>query len=97
MLPAFSKVIEGIVFNKIMSLLSINNILYERQYGFRPEHSIIHPLLHLVNTLAKADNLRRKEMTLTILWDSSKAFDLINHGMLIRKLEFYGTREIVKE
>ena len=97
MLPAFRKVIERIVFNKIMSFLSINNILYEHQYGFRPKHSIIHPLLHLVNTLAKADNVRPKEMTLTILCDSSKAFEVINHGMLIRKLQFYGTRGIVKE
>jgi len=80
-----------------MSFLSINNILYEHQYGFRPKHSIIHPLLHLVNTLAKADNVRPKEMTLTILCDSSKAFEVINHGMLIRKLQFYGTRGIVKE
>ena len=36
MLPAFSKVIERIMFNKIMSFLKSNNISYEHQYGFRP-------------------------------------------------------------
>ena len=88
MLPAFSKLIE--MFNKTMSFLNSNNILSEHQYGFRPKHNTIHPLLHLINTCAKADNLRPKEMSLIILCDLSKAFDVINHGILIRKLEFYG-------
>ena len=97
MLPAFSKAIERIMFNKIMSLLNSNKILCEHQFGFCPKHCTIHPLLHLNNKCAKADNLRPKEMTLTILCDLSKAFDVINHGKLVGKLEFYGIWRIVKD
>ena len=97
MLPSFSKVIERIMFHKIMSFLKSNNILYEHQYGFLPKHSTIHLLLHLINTCAKTDNLRHKEMTLTIQYDLSKAFHVINHGILIRKIEFYGIRATVKD
>ena len=72
-------------------------MFYDHPYGFRPKHSTIHPFLHLTKKFAKADNLRPKEMTPTVLHDISKAFDVINHSMLIRKLEFYGIRGIVND
>ena len=47
LLPTFSKLLEKIVFKQLMSFLTGQNILYDHQYGFRPKHSIIHPIIHL--------------------------------------------------
>ena len=40
-----------------MKFLNANNILYRHQYGFRAKHSTIHPVLHLLNHCAEANNI----------------------------------------
>ena len=48
----FLKSMKKIMFKKIMSFLNSQNILYKHQYGFRPKHSTIHPIIHLLNNCA---------------------------------------------
>ena len=48
LLPAFSKLLEKIVHRQFMTFFAEHNIFYEHQYGFRPKHSTIHPIIHFV-------------------------------------------------
>ena len=79
-----------------MSFLNSQNILYKNQYGFRPKHPTIHPLIHLLNKCAESANSKPKKLTMSIFCYLSKAFDVISHNILIKKLEYYGIRGIVK-
>ena len=49
LLTAFSKLLEKIMYDEVISDLNVNKLLYEHQYGFRSGHSTIHPIIHLLN------------------------------------------------
>ena len=68
-------------------------ILYEGQYGFRAGRSCEHALLNAQNTLSRS--LSKKQVSLLLLIDFSKAFDLVEHDVLLIKLIHYGIRGII--
>lgn len=86
LLPSLSKIYEKVMSNKIMSYLNSQNILYKHQYGFKPKCSTIHPILHLLDKCATDNNLKPKQITLSVLCDLSKAFYVINHKILLKNL-----------
>ena len=79
-----------------MNYFDSNNLFYQHQYGFRPKRTTSHPIIQLLNKCASDNNLKPKHLTATIVCDLSKAFDVINHNILIRKLDHYGIRDIAK-
>ena len=92
LLSVFSKIYEKIMHNRVLDFLNENNLLFEMQYGFRPGRSCEHALLQAQNHII--DTLNKKQVALLLLIDFSKAFDIVEHPVLLYKLNHLGIRGI---
>ena len=92
LLTAFSKIYEKLMYCRILKFLESNNSLFEMQYGFRPGRTCEHALLNAQNSFLKS--LSKHQISLLLLIDFSKAFDMVEHSILIKKLEHYGIRGV---
>jgi hypothetical protein len=90
LLPCFSKILERLVYNRLDNFLTSFNILHNNQYGFRKQHSTDLALLDIYNKISSS--LALNYHTIGIFLDLSKAFDTINHDILLSKLHHYGIR-----
>ena len=91
-LPVFGKIFEKLIYNRLYSFLTSQNILNENQFGFRKGHSTNHALNYSISKIQKA--LNNKKHVLGIFIDLSKAFDTIDHEILLHKLHNYGIRGV---
>ena len=90
-LSVLSKIIERHVHDQIYKHLSEHNLLYEYQSGFRPQHSCEAALLQMIDTWLKA--IDDNQLVGTIFLDLQKAFDVVDHSILVKKLGLYGLSE----
>jgi len=89
-LPSFSKIFEKIVYNRLMSYLTNSNILINNQFGFRNRYSTAMAVIEMVDKIS--DAIDNKYYSLGVFIDLSKAFDTLDHNILLGKLEYYSIR-----
>jgi len=93
LLPCFSKILERLVFNRCIQHINKHDILNSKQFGFRSNHSTSMAVTELVDKVNNA--IEKGETTIAVYLDLSKAFDTINHNILLYELDHYGFRGIV--
>ena len=87
----FTQIFEKCIYNQLINYIEKHKIIFQFQYGFRKGHSTAQAITEITNTLRAVDN---NLYTCGVFLDFSKAFDAINHTILLSILEAYGIRGI---
>ena len=86
-LPTVSKLIGKCVDSQFSVCLNNFDLLYKSQSGFRPKHSTESALIHMNDSWLRAVNVGK--IIGCVLVEFRKAFDLVDHNILLKKLECY--------
>ena len=91
-LPIISKIFEQEIFQQLYKYMNENNLISKFQSGFRPGYSTLSALIQMCD--AGFNNMDNGELTGVVFLDIQKAFDSIDHNILLDKLKFYGISQI---
>ena len=92
LLSNIEKIYEKVMYSRLISFLEDNNQIYSRQFGFRKAHSTENTLINIVERIRSS--LDNGEFACGVFVDLQKAFDTVDHEILLAKLDHYGVRDI---
>ena len=95
LLSNINKIFEKLVYSRVYSFLNLYNCIYELQFGFRAKHSTNNALFSLTETVREA--LDNSNFACGIFIDLQKAFDTVDHEILLKKLEYYGIKGVANK
>ena len=88
LLPIFNILLEKLIYRRLTSFLEHTKVLSDCQFGFRPKHSTIHTILLIIDKIQKA--IKSRSYSLGIFLDLKKAFDTVDHKILLKKTGIRG-------
>ena len=83
------------MFRRLYDFLEVYKCIYELQFGFREKHSTNHAILSITQKIQEA--IKNNKPAIGIFVDFQKAFDTVNHQILLAKLNHYGVRGIANK
>ena len=95
LLITISKVLEKAIYLRVYQFLEQHKVLYNSQYGFRSKRSCEQAILELTGRILDGKN--KKMHSTAMFLDLSKAFDTLDHSILLKKLDLYGLRGVCND
>ena len=92
LLSNINKIFEKIMHERIYEYLEKQNMIYLNQFGFRLKHSTIHALINMTEMIRRS--IDKNQFVAGVFIDLQKAFDTVDHDILLAKLDYYGIRGV---